>query len=282
MSGEHLVILFIVWALGAAIIALIGLLAYASDWQLNWFRPVAWSHRLASRIGAIRATAIIVLAGAVFTFVACLPLGLLAKQLEPAVDRPVFQWIYPRAHHAAFTSANELLTKMGNHSQVRVVCVVAALALAVAWRRRFFVPVIVIATAFFLEKLGQSLLARIVDRGHPPTTLGTFPSGGCAKVVSLYGVIIFLVLASAPTLARRWRILMWTMLALAAWVEAFSRVYLSKHWLTDAVAGLVYGTFLLLVMVAATAAFTQYRPAGAGPRAPDRRITATHPAGTNN
>jgi membrane-associated phospholipid phosphatase len=270
--------LFLVWALGAAVVVLIGLIVHASNRQPISFRPIAWSHRLASRIGAIRAAAMIAVTGALLTFVACLPLGLLAKRLEAAIDRPTFRWIYPKVHHSAFTSANELLTKMGNHSQVRLVCAVAAIALAVAWRRYFFVPVVVIASTFLLEKFGQKLLAVVVDRGHPPTSLGTFPSGGCARVVSLYGVIIFLVLASVPTLARRWRILMWTALALAAWLEAFSRVYLSKHWLTDAVAGLVYGTLLLLVMVGATAALTQYLPAGAGTRARPNHRTTTAPA----
>ena len=274
ISGEQLVVLLIVWALGATVVLLVGHLASNLSWHPSWLRPVAWSHSLASRVGAIFAASLIAVVGAVLVFVACLPLGLLAKRLKSGVDWPAFRWINPKVHHSAFTSANELLTKMGNPFEVRVACVVAAVGLGVAWRRRFYVPIIVILLAFLLEKFGQSGLAKIVDRGHPPTTLGTFPSGGCARLISLYGVMIFLGLALAPTLARRWRILLWTTLALAAWFEAFSRVYLSKHWVTDAAAGLIFGTFLLFVMVAATAAFTQYLPSDADSHAVTGRRTA--------
>jgi membrane-associated phospholipid phosphatase len=204
----------------------------------------------------------------------CLPVGWIAKALETSVDWPVFRWINPKVHDSAFTSVNDVLTRMGNHSVVRVVCALAAIGLAIAWRRRFYVPVIVIAVTFILEKYEQSFLAKVIDRGHPPTSLGTFPSGGCARVVSLYGVIVFLGLALAPTLARRWHILSWTALALAAWLEAFSRLYLSKHWLTDVVGGLIFGTLLLLVMVAATAVLIQYPAPDLMLSAVDRRRTS--------
>jgi hypothetical protein len=33
---------------------------------------------------------------------------------------------------------------------------------------------------------------RVVRRGHPPTTFGTYPRGGCARVLIVDGLILFM------------------------------------------------------------------------------------------
>ncbi|MGI8879703.1 MAG: phosphatase PAP2 family protein [Jatrophihabitans sp.] len=231
--------------------------AYRSDVQITWLAPVSWGRGLAARTTAPAAALIIGGLGTLAVFLVSLPMGFLAKSLEDSVDWPAFRWIHPRVHDSPFTSAMNLLTKMGNIFEIRVICVVGALLLGLAWRRRFYIPPIVILSTFLLEKFSQKLLAKIVDRGHPPTTLGTFPSGGCARLLTIYGVMLFLGLLVMPTLARKWKFTAWTVLTVAAWLEAFSRTYLSKHWLTDAVAGLIFGALLLLVVISATAALTR-------------------------
>jgi membrane-associated phospholipid phosphatase len=118
----------------------------------------------------------------------------------------------------------------------------------VAGRRRWWAPGILILSVILVEKYQQSMLATIVDRGHPPTTLGTYPSGGCARLISVYGVILFAILELARA-GRRTRVLTWTVLAAAAFMEGYSRWYLNKHWLTDVLGGWLYGGLLLVVAV---------------------------------
>ena len=70
-----------------------------------------------------------------------------------------------------------------------------AVGLAVLWiRRRWWVPAIILPVGYLMEKYGQEPLKLVVHRGHPPTTLGTWPSGGCARVILVYGLIVFFIL----------------------------------------------------------------------------------------
>jgi membrane-associated phospholipid phosphatase len=55
---------------------------------------------------------------------------------------------------------------------------------------------------------------------------------------------------------RRTRILTWTVLWAAAFVEGYSRWYLNKHWITDVLGGWFYGGLLLAVVVFAGRAMT--------------------------
>jgi membrane-associated phospholipid phosphatase len=121
---------------------------------------------------------------------------------------------------------------------------------------------VLILSVLLVEKYQQSMLATIVDRGHPPTTLGTYPSGGCARLISIYGVILFLVLELTRA-GRRTRTLTWTLLWTAAFIEGYSRWYLNKHWVTDVLGGWFYGGLLLAVAVFAGRALVGRREATA-------------------
>src|SRR5436853_214194 len=76
--------------------------------------------------------------------------------------------------------------------------------------------------------------ARLVDkdlvhRGHPPTTLGTWPSGGMARVMVVYGLVIFfVVLRYAPARARAWAI-GGSVLMLAESVQGYARLDNLEH-----------------------------------------------------
>lgn len=198
-------------------------------------------------------------AATALTFAVGWPLGRLAHAVQSAVDVPVFDWFRDRSRTDTFSSAQDLLTQMGNRPEIKVIAVIAAIVLAVSWRRRWWVPVVVLLAAFFVEKYVQTGLARVVLRGHPPTTHGTYPSGGCARLISMYGTILFLALRTwrpAPWL----RGVLWTLLAEAAWMEGFARTYRLEHWFTDVVGGWIIGALLLGVFVA-TAATLAHRPA---------------------
>lgn len=215
-------------------------------------RAAAGVDALAGRIGGIAAALVIVVGGLAVVLTLTYPLGLLAHALENAVDWPVFHYYQARLRPGWFDHANNIATLMGNRPQIKAVCVGAGVILALVWRTQRWVPPVVIAATFVVEKYGQKFLAVTVDRGHPPTTLGTYPSGGCARLISIYGVVLFLTVIAVPHLSRRAKAIVWTGLALALAVEAYSRTYLLKHWITDAVGGIVYGYLLLAVMIAAT------------------------------
>lgn len=251
-----MVVLLISFCLGTALVLLAGAMAYRPA-AVAWFRPIGWGRELATRTNALVAALLIGLAGTQLTFLVGLPMGWAAADTEARFDKPVFRWVHGHASdHGPFTAAMKVLTKQGNILEIRALCVVGAIAIGLAWRRYFYLPALVILSTFILEKFTQKGLSKIIDRGHPPTTLGTYFSGGCARLLSIVGVMVFLALLAAPNLGRRWRVTVWTAFAVLVWCEAFSRLYLSKHWFTDVIAGVVLGVLLLLAVISATAALT--------------------------
>jgi hypothetical protein len=119
--------------------------------------------------------------------------GLGAHALQGSVDWPVFRWT--RAHQSPlWTDVWWKLTQIGSPTVTQSLVVAGGIALAVLWRRQaWWLPVSALVIGYGLEKYGQVILQLVVHRGHPPTTLGTFPSGGCARVLVVYGLIAFFV-----------------------------------------------------------------------------------------
>lgn len=254
-------VLVLVFVLAVVITIALGTAAHRRGWTVLG-RPQAWGSAAAARFGGVPGALLLVLVGIVVTAVLGLGLGFLAKAIQRGVDEPVFRWVHARVRVNTFTSGNEKLTMLGNNPIVQLVALVAVIILAAAYRRRWWLPVAGIAAALLVEKYLQKFLGKVVDRGHPPTTLGTFPSGGVGRILAVYGTIMILAILVQPCLSRAWRAGLWTGLATGAVVETFTRVYLSKHWLTDAVFGLPFGALLLLTNVAAISALA----------APSRRL----------
>lgn len=218
-------------------------------WTALETRAGAAADQSVRSLGRPLTAAIFLGAGMAFTIATCWILGRFAKALEGTLDRPAFT--YFEGHHVGWLSgASRLLTQMGNGLPTRMIALLAAIAFAVLWRRaRWWAPPVALVVGFAMERFGAELLRLVVHRGHPPTTLGTWPSGGCARLILVYGLVVFLY--------QRWRgrgvgreaAWAWAGLAVLAAVEAFTRVYLLKHWLTDAAGGLVFGTLLLVTMM---------------------------------
>lgn len=237
----------------------LGVLAHRRGLQVAG-GPSAWGIAVAGRVGSVPGAVLVWVVGFAVTAAVCLGLGFLAKAVESGVDHPAFRWISPRVHEGAyFTKANEKLTMLGNNPIIQLVALVSVIILGFAYRRRWWIPVVGILVAVYGEKYLQKFLGHTVDRGHPPTTLGTFPSGGVGRILAVYGAIIALVILLIPGLSRAWRAGLWTGLATGASIEAYTRVYLSKHWLTDALFGLPFGALLMLTNVAAISALALER-----------------------
>ncbi|MFI0410183.1 phosphatase PAP2 family protein [Actinomadura sp. 3N508] len=205
-------------------------------------------------------------AGTFLVTAVCLPLGELCQRLLKAHDVPMFDLAQRHVRPGAFTDTMKLITQSGNVWQTRYVGLGAAIVLtlvALRLRRRPWVPVVLIGLVILVERFQQTGLAKLVDRGHPPTTLGTYPSGGCARLISIYGVIVLITLTYLRA-GPRTRAIVWGALAAFAFLEGYTRWHLSKHWITDVYAGWIYGYLLLAVAVFAGRSLLAERGDGDG------------------
>jgi membrane-associated phospholipid phosphatase len=121
----------------------------------------------------------------------------------------------------------------------------ALVALYLAYRRRWHAAALWVVTwiaAEVLLTLGKLWYMRMRPPDPLVETVGfSFPSGHAVAAAS---IAVALVLVSMPAGRRRRK---WEMLAAAAaFLMAFSRVYLNAHWFSDVTAGVLLGTAVAL------------------------------------
>ncbi|MEW2144890.1 phosphatase PAP2 family protein [Micromonospora vinacea] len=221
--------------------------------------PAVRASRLADRLrlavaglteafGRLGAALVVLLAGCAAVVAICWPLGELLSKLEPSLDHSVFDYVHARRVEM-WADINSFITAIGDRYPLKWVTVVAAIGFAIAWRRRrWWIPLVVMPLQFVVEQYTQQILALTVNRGHPPTDLGTYPSGGCARVMLTFGTIA--VLAGLTwNIPRRGRIAIATALTVLVSVEGYTRIYAERHWFTDVIGGWIFATLLLGVMV---------------------------------
>lgn len=211
--------------------------------------------RLADRLGRWGAAAAIATIGSAAVVVLVWLLGKLLVRLQRSVDTPVYDWMGDHSPKGSWwPRLNQAVTEMGNSRPSQIVVVVASVVLAVVWRRRaWWLPPLAIVATYLAERFGQQFLKAQVPRLHPAgSQLGGYPSGGVARVVAVWGIVLLLTLLVLPSLSRGARALAWTALAVAVYVEGWTRTYLLRHWLTDVIGGLVFGGLLLAVFGTAT------------------------------
>jgi hypothetical protein len=209
---------------------------------------------------------VVAVAGAVATFGVMWLLGLLVVNHGLAIDRPVFHWVSAHQVHAVAAAMNRL-TKIGDTWTVWGAAGAAAVCIAVASRERRWLAPVSLASLIVVDHYATLALRHVFHRVGPPTSpLGTYPSGGCDRCIVFYGLIAYLLWRE---FSGKRSTAIWAAAAVAAlgFNEAFSRVYLSKHWLTDAVSGLLYGALLLVGYIMAVRAVA----GRAAPARPDSR-----------
>jgi membrane-associated phospholipid phosphatase len=223
--------------------------------------------------------------GTAIVTVAAYLIGLVTRKTG-AFDLAVFRWtaehinrvtggVTPPASHTYrhWATLSQLMTDVGNKHQVWYVSIVAAVVLAFVYKQQFWVPPLCIAGAVIAQHYLQNWLAHAVDRGHPPTTLGTYPSGGVSRIIAIYGLIVFLILIRYKP-PRTWAVALWTFVALLGVQESYSRWFLQKHWMTDIIGGALFGLGLLAANCIATLAIVSHRT-GDGEQASVDEVTAT-------
>ena len=251
-----LVICFL-W-LGGVLLAGFAAAGIAPRWDLSRRR---WPlHRVTGSIDAVSAQVgrlttglFLLLAGWATTIIICWYLGELAQALEDAVDWPLFDWVQAHQVSGGWSSAWQTITNMGSPMITGYAAAIGAVVFAIIWRvrgLRWWVPGVTVWGGLVLVRYAQFLLKDVVDRGHPPTTLGTWPSGGCARVLVIYGLLLFFAtLCLNPKGPRPW--VAWaTATAFLTSVQGYARLYNLEHWFTDVAGGIVFGVLIISLMVA--------------------------------
>lgn len=220
-----------------------------------------------ARLGAIAVV------GAAVVFGLMWALGQIVVYHGLAVDKPIFTWMIHHQVHALAALMNRL-TKIGNTWTCWGAALAAAVCLAGTWRTKKWLPPAVLAGLIVIDHFTTLALRHTFHRLGPPTSpLGTYPSGGCDRVIVFYGLIAYLLWRELSG-QRRTAIWLGAGVAALGFNEAYSRAYLSLHWTTDALSGLFYGTLLLAVFITAVriVAGPPAKPAGQSAPTPHQAL----------
>jgi membrane-associated phospholipid phosphatase len=193
--------------------------------------------------------------------VVAVAIGFVAKALTSPVDHPVFDAIRDLGTNN-WTDVLSTLTKMGNVWQTQRLAAILAVALAVwFWRRkeRWWMPFLVLPASWWVARLFQFGIAKIVDRDRDPISLlgthvGAFPSGGVMRIIIVTAVAVFLAAHYGGISTRSARIGYVFAFCLGV-AEAYFRGRLNQHWFTDIVSGLLIGPLFVGVVMATVRSF---------------------------
>jgi hypothetical protein len=189
-------------------------------------------------------------AGGVLSYGVMALLGPTVMKHGPSIDEPIVRWT--SSHQVRIWAAvMRRLDKVGNTWTTWGAAGTAAVCLAVTWPRQKWLPPATLGAAILVDHFATLALRHKFGRlGPPGSPGGTYPSGGCDRVVLFYGLIGHLLWREFSGTPRGKVCLVGTVAALS-FNEAYGREYLSKHWFTDIVSGLFYGGVLLAPFIAA-------------------------------
>ena len=191
---------------------------------------------------------LILAVGAVGLYALIALLGMAAVHWGPHIDKPIYTWTI---HHRVriWMSVMDRVTKVGDTWTVWGATATAAVCLAAFYRKNKWLPPVALGAAIVLDHYMTLALRHTFERIGPPSSPdGTFPSGGCGRIFVFYGLIAYLLWREAGGSKR---MAIWTSGVVAAlgFSEAYSRGYLTFHWFTDIISGLIYGALTLAVFI---------------------------------
>lgn len=190
----------------------------------------------------------LVFIGAAVVYGAMGLLGLLVVNHGGVIDHPIYTWT-THLRVRPWARVLDRLTKIGDTWTCWAAAGAAAVCLAVTWRTRRWLPPIVLAAGIFVDHYTTLALRHTFHRPGPPDSpFGTYPSGGCDRSVLFFGLIAYLLWREFSG-GRKAAIWAGATVAALGFNEAYSRVYLTRHWFTDALSGLLYGALLLAVFI---------------------------------
>jgi hypothetical protein len=184
-----------------------------------------------------------------------------------AIDEPIFRWT--TSHQVNWWAAvMKRLNKVGNTWTTWGAAGTAAVCLAVTWRKKKWLPPTALGAAIVVDHYATLALRHTFHRLGPPTSpLGTYPAGGCDRVILFYGLIAHMLWRE---FSGSYRGKVWAIggVAALAFNQAYCREYLSRHWFTDIISGLFYGVVLLVPFIAAVRLISGPASVKAGPGRP--------------
>jgi membrane-associated phospholipid phosphatase len=252
------ILMVLLWLVGlAAILAVTAVLAKrpARRRPGPGTAPLNGHHAMDSAVGTRSARSsiigmlLILAAGAVVVFGLVCLLGLLVVHAAPGTDKTIYNWmIHHRVH--SWQSVMNRLTKVGDTWTTWGATVAAAVCLSALYRRHKWLPPVALGAAIVIDHYVTQALRHTFHRlGPPDSPLGTFPSGGCDRIIILYGLIAYLIWREVSG-TRPGAIWAAGVVAMLAFNEAYSRAYLTLHWTSDIISGLIYGGLFLVLFIA--------------------------------
>jgi membrane-associated phospholipid phosphatase len=167
-------------------------------------------------------------------------------------SRRMYDYVLKRRSPALSRRLEQGVTTMGDYSVIGPFS--ALVGGMVAYERRDWTPLPLLAGGVVSEIYLQKALKRLVKGTKPPQEFsigppGDFPSGGAARTVITFGLL-------AHLLAQRWgspaeRRVIWSIAAALVVAQGGSRLYLGRHWPEDVVGGWLFGWLILRTLTKA-------------------------------
>jgi membrane-associated phospholipid phosphatase len=193
---------------------------------------------------------VIIAGGAVVVYGVMALLGLLVVHHGLTIDRPIFNWTIAHQVHV-WAQVMKRATEIGDTWTTWGAAGAAAACLAWVWHRLRWLPPMALGALVVVDHFLTLALRHTFHRLGPPTSpLGTYPSGGCDRVVVFFGLIAYLLWRELSG-QRRAAIWAGAVVVALAFNEGYSRAYLTLHWFTDILSGWIYGGLELVVFIVA-------------------------------